>query len=252
MYRTNAQSRAIEQALLAYEIPYRIFGGLKFYERREVKDILAALRYISNPKDSVSLERLEKTFSKAKLRALHEQLSLDSTRSPYALIKLVISQTEYFNYLEKNFTNAREREENVGELLRFARTFDDLSQFLERVSLLQDTDTVQSVIPASREPVHLMTVHLAKGLEFDEVFLVGASEGLLPHARSLENNFELEEERRLMYVAMTRAKEKLSISFYDLPSRFLAEIPEEFVEFESLLPESKFLDDSEERYITLD
>lgn len=251
LYRTNAQSRAIEQALLERGIPYRIFGGIKFYERREVKDVLAALRLALNPRDEVSRERLLKTFSKKIFSALEELLrAADGTR-PLALVNTFLKVADYGAYLEKQFVNAAERAENIAELAHFASQFEDLATFIEQVSLLQSTDALRDEDKEGRV-VNLMTIHLAKGLEFDCVFVIGCSEGLLPHARALETEAELEEERRLMYVAMTRARRHLHISFYDIPSRFLFEIPPELTEFKSAASEETQLVDDEERYITLD
>ena len=247
LYRTNAQSRPIEQALLEENIPYQIFGGVRFYERREIKDVLAALRYALNPENEISRDRLAKTFSKTKFLELRENLLRKPELSPLKLIQFFIKASDYFGYLEKNFVNATERKENIAELMTFASKFEDLAIFLEQVSLVQPTDAI-----AKNKTVHLMTIHLAKGLEFDRVFVVGCSEGLLPHARSLKDEAELEEERRLMYVAMTRAKKELSLSFYDLPSRFLLELPPELIEFRSSISENSVLEDNEERYITLD
>jgi DNA helicase-2/ATP-dependent DNA helicase PcrA len=234
LYRTNAQSRAIEQALIRHDISYEIFGGLKFYERREVKDAVAALRWASNKKDEVAKERLEKNLSNKKFAAFKEKISAAKSPKPVDVVKIFLDVFGYFEYLEGNFTNAEEREENLGELLSFASVFENLQELLEKISLLQATDDVLKQggrgdkRPGGKK-ISLMTIHMAKGLEFRNVFIAGASEGLLPHIRSIDKEDSLEEERRLMYVAMTRAKEKLSISFYGMPSRFLAEIPDECV-----------------------
>jgi DNA helicase-2/ATP-dependent DNA helicase PcrA len=234
LYRTNAQSRAIEQALIRENIPYKIFGGLKFYERREVKDAVAALRYAANDKDTLSRERLEKV-SKRKFVDFRDAVANIVKPKPTDVIKAFITAYNYFEYLADNFVNADERQENLAELIAFASGFASLPELLERLSLLQATDDANAEkarkAPTSvKKPVHLSTVHLAKGLEFDTVFIAGAAEGLLPHVRSIDNEAALEEERRLMYVAMTRARKKLHISFFGLPSRFVSEIPEECVE----------------------
>ena len=226
LYRTNAQSRAIEQALIRHDIPYQIFGGLKFYERREVKDAVAALRWASNSRDEVAKERLEKNLSKRKFALFRERALKEQDPRPENILKIFLEAFAYFDYLDENFLNAGERQENITELLGFASSFDDLADFLEKISLLQATDDQVNEHPDTlKKPVALMTIHLAKGLEFDNVFIAGAAEGLLPHIRSIDNESSLEEERRLMYVAMTRAKKKLCISFYGMPSRFIAEIP---------------------------
>ena len=244
LYRTNAQSRAIEQALIEHEIPYQIFGGLKFYERREIKDVISALRYISNPADEISRERLEKLLRKAGFIRFEKELAGKNDWTPTKIIEGFLKVANYFEYLDKNFTNPEERRENIMELLSFASAFEKVDEFLERMSLLQAMDNVEENKNLS---VKLMTMHLAKGLEFENIFVAGATEGLLPHHRAMGNTDELEEERRLLYVAMTRAKTRLFLSFYDLPSRFLSEIPQELMRFSGGMG----LED-EERYITLD
>jgi len=274
LYRTNAQSRPIEQALIERNIPYVIFGGVKFYDRLEIKDMLAVLRLYSNPKDQLSRERLEKNVGKRRFLDFWEGVAGSANLGPTELIGAFLKATDYFKILEKNHLNFNERRENIAELLVFAAQFQDLSEFLEKVSLVQSTDqdvkretwnvnrgnsgslnakreTEPGLTEISRSGVgvNLMTIHLAKGLEFDTVFLAGACEGVLPHHRSLDSLAEIEEERRLMYVALTRAREKLNVSFYDLPSRFLSELPQEILDYNSL--DGKSFDD-EERYITLD
>ncbi|HUX36150.1 MAG TPA: UvrD-helicase domain-containing protein [Candidatus Paceibacterota bacterium] len=260
IYRTNAQSRAIEQELIEKGISYRIYGGLRFYERKEIKDIVAALRYAQNPKDEVSKERLEKNIAKGRFSKFRETLYGDeSSASPAELIHSFLDSTEYLDIVGRNFLNADERRENIAELLHFASEFTDLPSFLEQIALLQPMDNMAndkepSAISHTPYAVNLMTIHLSKGLEFDYVFIAGCNEGLLPHSRSVSSQNETEEERRLMYVAMTRAKKELSISFYDIPSRFIGEIPQELVEFESLVSGNNNISDldDEERYITLD
>ncbi len=242
LYRTNAQSRAIEQALIYSRIAYQIFGGLRFYERKEIKDIMAGLRLANNPRDTVSAERLLKNFSKSKSINLIENLPrLAHELNAVQLINYFINNTDYFEYLEKNFRNHRERLENVKELLAFAASFGDkpeaLSAFLEQVSLAQSHDQSKQ-----EGGVNLMTIHLAKGLEFDHVFLVGCSEGTLPHHRSFNTNEELEEERRLMYVAVTRAAKSLFLSFSNIPSRFLYDIPPELIKYDGPQPKQRNTD----------
>jgi DNA helicase-2/ATP-dependent DNA helicase PcrA len=230
LYRTNSQSRAIEQALNFNSIPYEIFGGIKFYERKEIKDIVAGLRYGLNPKDEVSLERLDKTFRKAQFKELEGNLpALAKNLNIIELIGYFLKTTDYQNHLVSKFPNIEERMENIKELISFGSSFDSLPEFIERISLLQSTDKVTDT--SKRSLVKLMTIHLAKGLEFDDVHIAGATENILPHQRSLQSEEELEEERRLMYVAMTRARNNLTLSFYGFASRFLYEIPPEIVEF---------------------
>lgn len=260
LYRTNAQSRAIEQAFIQLQIPYEIFGGIKFYGRKEIKDIVAGLRYAFNPKDTVSAERLIKTFSKSKSAALLQELPrLKNELSLAELINFFIEHTDYLEYLEKNFKNPEERRENIGELIQFASTFKNIQDFLERVSLLTSLDEKPSL--SAKQPlkekspspkVKLMTIHLAKGLEFNQVFIIGTNEGLLPHERSLLRHDDLEEERRLMYVAMTRAKQNLHISFYGLPSRFLGELPPELIEFKKATNSGEEIRDWDDETIYLE
>ncbi len=268
LYRTNAQSRALEQALLRRRIPYRVYGGLKFYERREIKDIVAALRYSLNPKDQLAQERLEKNFSKRMFRTLADAFANHPDPSPLARIDLFLKTAGYFEYMERNMTNPRERRENIEELVHFAAGYKDIAEFLGEIALLQSTDNLNAngrriraeapgQTPQEEHAVSLMTIHLAKGLEFDRVFVAGVVEGVLPHARSMGSVDEVQEERRLMYVAMTRARKELYLSFYELPSRFLGEVPEDTLEFQSETgTDRKSLDydgeEYEERYISLD
>ncbi|MBI5220484.1 MAG: UvrD-helicase domain-containing protein [Candidatus Liptonbacteria bacterium] len=251
LYRTNAQSRALEQALLERDVPYQIFGGLKFYERREVKDILAALKVIANPKDLLSTERLEKVLTKQGFKNFLAGSEGLASQSPSQVFRYFLSHTRYLTYLEHSFPDHRERRENIAELLAFARSFPTISDFLEKVALVQDTDADSDKRQATSDkqedrvaPVALMTLHAAKGLEFDRVFIVGCKEELVPHVWSLGSDAELEEERRLLYVGMTRARHSLTLSYFDIPSRFLGELPPELLNFESRA--------EEEDYITID
>ncbi|MDP3953311.1 MAG: 3'-5' exonuclease, partial [bacterium] len=231
LYRTNAQSRALEQSLNFHSIPYQMYGGVKFYARKEIKDILACLKYAFNPKDGVSKERIEKTFRKAPAGKLIASLpDLAKKLSLMELIGFVLKTSDYFELVARKYENAEDRIENVRELITFASEFEDLGSFMERVALLGANDSINRV-GEKDAPVKLMTIHLAKGLEFDDVYIAGVNEGTLPHHRSFFSENDLEEERRLMYVAMTRAKENLTLSFYSLASRFLYEIPPELVSF---------------------
>ncbi len=251
LYRTNAQSRAIEQALIAADIPYKIFGGLKFYERKEIKDVVAGLRLANNPLDSVSAERLAKNFDKKTAGILLQELPRrGKDMSILELINSFLLQARYFEYLEKNYKNHLERIENINELIRFAADFSSLDEFLERVSLLQSADQPANNHPrAQQATVNLMSVHLAKGLEFDMVFVIGCADGLLPHQMSYGSRDEIEEERRLMYVAMTRARQDLFLTFSGTPSRFLYEIPPELTEFADLDAGRGELPDEDDQYI---
>ena len=230
IYRTNAQSRALEQALNLDSIPYDIFGGLKFYDRKEIKDIMAGLKYGFNPQDVISLERLIKTFRKDEGRELKEQLpEFAKTLTPIELIGFFMKTVNYESHLQSKSDNPEERMDNIVELINFASNFQTLQEFIEKVSLLDSAENTKS--PERKSAVKLMTIHLSKGLEFDNVYLAGVNEGVLPHERSLLTKNDLEEERRLMYVAMTRARHKLTLSFYGHASRFLYEIPPEFINF---------------------
>ncbi len=231
LYRTNAQSRELEQALNSLSIPYEIYGGLKFYDRKEIRDIIAGIRYAVNPRDESSLERLNKSLRRAQFRALQERLpGAAQSSSAEMLVEFFLKTAEYERLLKDKFDNYEERVENINELKRFAGEFKTSVEFIERISLLESSDRSSTRNSAGRAvAVKLMTMHLSKGLEFDEVYLVGINEGLMPHERSLYSEEEIEEERRLMYVGMTRARKKLTISFYDFPSRFIYEIPDELL-----------------------
>jgi DNA helicase-2/ATP-dependent DNA helicase PcrA len=294
-YRTNAQSRVLEDVLVRQEVPYQVIGGPRFYERAEVKDAVAYLQVIDNPADAVSLARIAnrprrgigdtsisrlQTFADAqnlslwdalgraeeagcgaaplkaiqKFRTLMESLTAQAQElSVPELVERVLEQSGYVEALEAERTiEAQGRIENLQELVGVAReyqeTADDptLSEFLQQISLFSDQDEL--VEEGGR--VTLMTLHNAKGLEFRAVFLIGMEEGVFPHARSLEEQ-GLEEERRLCYVGLTRAQERLTLTHassrslwgsksYNLPSRFLDELPGERIERDRLRPTSWF------------
>jgi DNA helicase-2/ATP-dependent DNA helicase PcrA len=249
LYRTNAQSRSIEEHLNAKSIPYKIFGSIRFYERKEIKDILAVLRLIENPYDEISRERIKKTFTKTIQNKIFEIInSQPKNASPQKLINLFLKNTNYLNYIERNFLNFKERFENIEELMRLASLFNNLKDFLEKIALSQPHDE-HNEKEKKNALVELMTIHLAKGLEFDCVFIIGACEGILPHKLSYYNQKEMEEERRLMYVAMTRARKDLFISFYKEPSRFLFDIPQDLISFISLVMDKDEFIDDEKNYI---
>ncbi len=284
LYRTNAQSRVFEEVFLNFSTPYRIIGGVRFYERREVKDVLAYLRVIHNPLDSVSLKRIINTPTRgigattiARLeKEAHELkrslwdvvtevhlltdlvqrarnavtgfasmiMELRNQREGQTVTDIaaaVLAKTGYLAELEAERTvEAQTRAENVRELLTVTTEFDSsadertLSAFLEQVSLVSDLDDLNN----EREAVTMMTLHSAKGLEFPVVFLVGLEENIFPHIRSQTSDKEMEEERRLCYVGITRAREELYLTHAyrrtlfgaissNPPSRFLKEIPSE-------------------------
>jgi DNA helicase-2/ATP-dependent DNA helicase PcrA len=236
LFRTNAQSRPIEQFFIYNQIPYQIYGGLKFYERKEIKDIVACLRYGFNPRDAVSRDRIETSFYRKPATELITSLpEMAISLSSAELIGFILQTTDYPVLLATKFKNPEERMENIGELVNFATESGSLEELLEKISLFQASDEMKA---GEKPGVKMMTIHLSKGLEFKNVFIVGATEGILPHHRSLVSKDELEEERRLMYVAMTRAKKKLFISFFNFASRFLYEIPPELVEFDGIRPKT--------------
>jgi DNA helicase-2/ATP-dependent DNA helicase PcrA len=258
LYRTNAQSRALEEACLQENLPYRIIGGLRFYERKEIKDILAYLRLIALPTDQASLLRIinvpprgigEKTLKELndpqarilnpKLRAFFNLISelRDSKLPPKELIDKILEKTGYIHYLKPDTKEGEARLENVLELKTVASRFTTLEDFLDEIALLTDLDLLDEKI----EALPLMTLHQAKGLEFNTVFMVGMEEGIFPHSKSLLENSALEEERRLCYVGMTRAKNRLYLIYAlqrelygsllnNQSSRFLTEIPEGLIE----------------------
>lgn len=280
-YRVNAQSRVIEEACMRYKIPYQIIGGVKFYEREEVKDILAYLKVINNKSDSVGLERIINRPNRGIGKASLELLKKESRKSKKPLFEVIeglkkdkvspkvsqeldkflklldeasakkainesadyiIKKTQYKDYLKrKHPVDYEDRMANVEELLVSAKEFQKanpdkkLNDFLEDVSLVSDIDKADF----SSNYLSLMTMHNAKGLEFPLVFITGMEEGLIPHARSMSDNHEIEEERRLCYVAITRAMKELYLSYclnrhrygfssLSIRSRFLKEIPSDF------------------------
>lgn len=275
LYRTNAQSRALEEIFLENNFPYKIFGGVKFYQRKEVKDILAYLRFLLNPKDLLSLKRIinvpargigkmaflaylggnkEKKFTPQleQFAKLMEELKTKvHSQKITSSLKWLLAATRYKEYLADFSSNAEERWENVEELVNLARRYDDLASPQGAEKLLEDTtlmsDTDEETGEKYKDTISLMTLHAAKGLEFPIVFMVGMEEGIFPHSRSLFNPPELEEERRLCYVGLTRAKEKVFLSFAlrrtrfgsieaNPPSRFLSEIPEHLIEVAEDVP----------------
>lgn len=282
LYRTNAQSRAIEEIFLRYSLPYKIIGGTRFYDRAEIKDIIAYLRLIYQPYDRTSFLRIvnvprrslgetsvahfinfvEKNnldFVSAMTNSeleyslppravsnfnnlgniLSELIALQETTDPKSLIEVLIKKINYIEYLDDGSLQAEGRIENVNELLSVAKEFSTLPEFLEEIALVSSIDAT-----TDDNAVTLMTLHAAKGLEFPVVFMVGMEEGVFPLARATFDASELEEERRLAYVGMTRAREELIMTsatsrlLYgnyqnNLPSRFLSDIDANFEKPES-------------------
>ncbi|MDO8361446.1 MAG: UvrD-helicase domain-containing protein [Actinomycetota bacterium] len=282
-YRTNAQSRVLEEALRRFGLPYKVVGGTRFYDRREIKDAMAYLRAVVNPADEVSVKRVLNvpkrgvgdssvgkidalaraegiTFVEAMrlgqeagltgnaargvesfVRLLDEMalLAAEEGIGPGDLLQAVMDRSGYLAELEAEMEGSVEaagRLENIGEMIGSAREFTRIDEFLEQVALVADTDEIDD-----DDKVVLMTLHSAKGLEYPVVFLVGMEEGLFPSSRSLTEPTQMEEERRLAYVGITRAQQKLFVSHawsrqlfgttnYSPPSRFLDEIPAALVE----------------------
>lgn len=267
LYRTNAQSRLFEEELIRHRLPYTIIGGIRFYARAEVKDALALLQLAANPAAYLALQRLTQTLipgvgpkalarvaayasehqlplleatvcltprqqaAFAPLRRVYTTLAQHPPATVTDIVSFLLTGSGYRAELKKQ-PDAAERQENIDELLSVTADHTDLTRFLEEVALLTDLDTT----PTATDRVTCMTLHAAKGLEFNRVFVVGCEEGLLPHLNSLESNATLEEERRLLYVGVTRAREQLTLTHAhvrtlhgethpQLPSRFLETLP---------------------------
>ena len=267
LYRTNAQSRILEEVFLHNSIPYILIGGTRFYERKEVKDVLAYLRALDNKKDKVSLKRIEKIgkrkmekfleFQKSVILGTNEERTpeskTDSGQARMTAIEImdaVLRKTDYLSLYDENDEDDRERLENIKELRSVALNFPNLTNFLENVSLVEQeypSASLRTGMPDGSvdkqkpDAVTLMTLHAAKGLEFPYVFMIGMEEGLFPHSRSLMDKNELEEERRLCYVGMTRARKRLFLTYArrriffgqktsNIVSRFILELPENVIE----------------------
>lgn len=276
LYRTNAQSRAIEEVFVQYGIPYRIVGGVRFYDRKEVKDVLAYIRLMYQPDDSASFERIvnvptrgigAKSLQNFYAWQSHQQLSLSEALARVAecpglpakakngllefndilasartvaedtsvsgIIDSLVRRVDYLHFVDDGTVQGESRKENVQELLSVAKEYQDvgLEGFLEEVSLLSDLDSADF----NSDAVTLMTLHGAKGLEFPVVFMAGLEETIFPHSRALYDQQEMEEERRLCYVGMTRAREELYLIYaaarllyggvqHNPPSRFVSEV----------------------------
>ncbi|MBM3948326.1 MAG: AAA family ATPase [SAR202 cluster bacterium] len=290
MYRVNAQSRALEEACLRYGVPYQLVGSLRFYQRQEIKDLIAYMRLVANPDDDASLARvvnvpprgigdrtldeltrLSRELGTSMFQAVGALQAPDGqpgvqlapravqaltnfrdliiklqeqadSKNLVELVDLVLERTGYKAHVLDEAEQGEERWENVQELRSTAKDYvempsnEGLTAFLERLALVSDTDNLQD----RSDAITLITLHQAKGLEFSAVFIVGMEEGILPHSRSMESQEEMEEERRLCYVGVTRAKERLYLlrafrrgfrggSEPNLPSRFLADIPKEAI-----------------------
>lgn len=276
LYRVNSLSFSLERAFLQARIPYQVVGGVRFYDRKEIKDVIAYLRLLYQPNDRMSFSRIANiptrgvgatsldkflqwqasqegslidalcrldvepvVTGKAKSALFHLGTMLRDIQAtltehaPAQIIEDVLTRTGYRKFILDGTPQAETREENIGVLLADAQQYTSLEEFLEEVALLSSADVAQA-----DRAVTLMTLHAAKGLEFPVVFMVGLEEGVLPHSRVLENPSELEEERRLCYVGMTRARQELHLSYaysrlqfgqraYNQPSRFLQDMGSE-------------------------
>ena len=246
LYRTNAQSRVIEEALLHTGLPYALIRGTRFYSRKEIKDVLSYLRLLVNPKDTVSENRALKLGKRRfkKFEELVEETGDISKFSTTDLLDAVISKTDYLAKYKRDTEENITRLENIKELRSVATEFPEILAFLENVALMESEQNEKGYIRAlgsSSGKISLMTLHAAKGLEFSVIFVVGMEEGLFPHSRSLWDTNALEEERRLAYVGMTRAKQLLYLSYAvrrlyfgqktsNPPSRFIVDIPDDLLE----------------------
>jgi len=287
MYRTNAQSRLLEEAFLNAGLPYKLVGAQRFYGRREVKDIIAYMRLVHNPNDELSLTRAinipprgigDKTLQILRSQAqkanftpgefliqignnpeefkqqfptraltllvgfgeiLSRWISQAGELNPLMLMDTILDATDYHSYIDDGSDEGNDRWENVMELRRLASEYQEktLGEFLENISLVSDQDTIEG----SANVPTLLTLHAAKGLEYPVVFITGLNEGTLPHSRSFEDLEAMEEERRLLYVGITRAKDRLYLLYAQnrsaygypdpvMPSRFLDDIPDELLD----------------------
>ena len=288
LYRTNAQSYTLERAFISLRVPYQIVGGVRFYDRKEIKDIVAYLRLIYQPSDIMSFSRIvnvptrgigatslekfldwqarsgmdiiaalnnvEQTSTLtpraktalvqlgAMLRAL--QVLVQQEASPSEIIEKLLNVTRYRDYLLDGTPQAEERDANIGSLINDSKNFMSLPEFLEEIALMSSADK-----DSDQQKVTMMTVHAAKGLEFPVVFMVGLEEGIFPHSRVYDAGpSELEEERRLCYVGMTRAREELHLTYassrlqfgargYNMPSRFITDMGDSVA---TITPAEKF------------
>jgi DNA helicase II / ATP-dependent DNA helicase PcrA len=245
LYRTNAQSRVVEEALLHAGLPYTLVGGVRFYSRKEVKDVLSYLRLLVNEKDSVSNKRAEKLGKRSfeKFIQYREQTKEKlEERTTIELLDGAIQSTNYLTKFARDTEENMQRLENIKELRSVAMEFPKIFDFLENVSLVEaQQEDKGRILDEEKGRVTLMTLHSAKGLEFSVVFIVGMEEGLFPHSRAIFDATEIEEERRLAYVGITRAKKILYLTYAgrrlyfgqkqsNPPSRFIIDIPESLLE----------------------
>ena len=300
LFRVSAHTRSFEDRFINLGLPYKIIGGLRFYERKEIKDVIAYLRLINNPSDDLALERIinipkrgigKTTLNKINTIARVDDLTMLDAASKFVnnsstkvnleindfvfkvnkwisiknkmnhieLTQLILEDSKYIEYLENEEKNSKNPEnlnrlENIKEFIQSLRDFENLEGFLEHVSLV-----MENITNTSDQTITLMTMHGAKGLEFDNVFLAGWEEGVFPSKRSIEETGKigLEEERRLAYVALTRARKKINITYvnqnrysyashdFNMPSRFIEELPKELISVtdSSYLKNNNFFDE---------
>jgi len=245
LYRTNAQSRVLEEALLHAGIPYSLVGGIRFYDRKEVKDVISYLRLLINSKDKVSEKRILKLGKRRFQKFLDwkDKITEIENLTTLDLLDKTLKEVSYLSLFEKETEENLTKLENIKELRSVATEFPEINDFLENVALVEAEKDSKGRItkPHNNNAITLMTLHAAKGLEFPIVFIVGMEEGLFPHSRSLFDPGQLEEERRLAYVGITRAKNLLYLSYASKrlyfgenvsnpPSRFIIDIPEDLLE----------------------
>ena len=279
LYRTNAQSRNIEESFIRLGIPYKIIGGLKFYSRREIRNIVSYLKVINNPKDTVAWNRVinlpprgigKKTLEniaengynlneistkpKVDFNKLVKEANFSTTEN---LIDKILETTRYIKYLKAQPEDPEQinsRIENIKELKSVAQELPNLQDFIENAALLESTDSGDL---SENGQITLMTLHAAKGLEFELVFLIGLEEGIFPHSRALESQEGIEEERRLCYVGITRAKKYLHLTYAkrrtlygrntsNITSRFISEIPETLIDMSEKKSNSVKIEDVED------
>ena len=300
LFRVSAHTRSFEDRFIKLGLPYRIIGGLRFYERKEIKDVIAYLRLINNPNDDLALERIinipkrgigKTTLSKINILARENNLSMlqasqqfvgessikvnieisdfvikvnrwidfKNKMSHIELVQLVLEDSSYIKHLESEEKNSKNVEslnrlDNIKEFIESLKDFENLEGFLEHVSLV-----MENISNTSEQTITLMTMHGSKGLEFDNVFLAGWEEGVFPSKKSIEESGSvgLEEERRLAYVALTRARKKINITYvnqnrysyashdFNIPSRFIEELPKDLVELtdSSYIKNNNFIDE---------
>lgn len=240
LYRTNAQSRVIEEAFLHLGLPYVLIGGTRFYERKEIRDILSFTRLIVNPDDAISQKRVLKVGKKRSEAFFKFVLTIHDRKlnlSTIEIIDQILATTSYLQLFSDTDTEDISRLENIKELRSVAVNFPNIQQFLEQVALVESEYFENEKKQKEKNVVQMMTLHQAKGLEFSYVFIVGVEDGLLPHSKAFYDQFNLEEECRLFYVGATRAQKKLYLTYvkkrfifgkrnHAIPSRFLTQTSE--------------------------